>query len=219
MKYLEDFKTEKFKIYEGYSHFLLPYLNTRILLDFLKYSDCEPATKIRLVFLYSSSIYRSLPFISAKLHEFISVKVNSTTLSDVGGIRTDLSSIEKARDLLIKTVKENIEKQHDQIPITDKDIDNSMISKMYDLIEREGGNLILLDIPLHSFQRVEYDTELQVKNKVTFSAWATQKGIEIITVDDFIYSDDDFPDYWHLASNRSAEFTQKTFKKLNLLTR
>lgn len=217
MKYLENFKKEEFKIYEGYSHFILPYINTRILFDFVKNSDCNSITKMKLVLLYSSSMYRSLPFISAKLHEFISGKLNDNTLADAGGIRTDKSSIEKARQLLVETVKDNIEKQKSQNPITISDINNSMISNINELINAGGGHLVFLDMPLHSFQRTEYDTDLQIKNKETFLEWATQKDIKIISVDDFDYSDDDFPDYWHLASNRSAEFTNKFFDKLNLI--
>lgn len=215
MKYLENFKKEEFKIYEGYSHFLLPYLNSRLLLDFVINSDSKLITKFKLVLLYSSSTYRALPFISSKLHEFISGKLNDNTLADVGGIRTDISSIEKARQLLIETVSENIEKQKYQNPVTFSDINKSMISNIYELLKSGGGHLVFLDMPLHSFQRAEYETDLQIKNKKIFSEWATQRGIEIICVDDFNYSDDDFPDYWHLASNRSSEFTNKFFDKLN----
>lgn len=217
MKYLNRFEKEEFRIYEGYSHFLLPYLNNRLLYNFVRYSDSKPVAKIKLVLLYSSSCYRTLPFISSKLHELVSRKINTNTLAATGGIRTDKSSIEKARQLLIETVRINLEKQNQQIPITDQDIDNSMLSKINDLIVSGGGKLVLLDMPLHSFQRAEYETSLSTKNRETLTIWAKKRNISIINVDNFRYSDSDFPDYWHLASNRSEEFTYEFLNKLELL--
>jgi hypothetical protein len=214
MNFTEDFTKEKFEIYDGYPHFFLPHMNFHLFIDFLKYSKCKPSTKLQLVGLYCSSLYRTLPFIRDKLKEKLIPIKGSEKLADEGGIKTDLKSIEHARQLMIEYAKEELEQQKYLTPLNEQDLDKSVLAAIHKLIVDNGGQLILLEFPIHSVEMAIYTTELNKKNKKTFYNWTKNRSIPIITVNDFIYSDIDFPDYGHLASDRRVEFTNKVFDKI-----
>jgi hypothetical protein len=217
VNYTENFEKTKYTLRDDFVHLILPHLDFSLLKDFIKFSDCKSGSKLRLVLLYSSSLYRTLPFVKNKLHEMIAKLDHNSSLKGGVGTKAGNLSVEEARQLLIKISTNDIVHQKQETPLTEKELDYSMLSRINDLVVRNGGKLFLYEMPVHSIQRAVFETDLSMQNKETFASWAKHNYISIIYIEDFKYSDKDFPDYWHLAQNRSTEFTTKLFDKLKML--
>jgi len=213
--YERNFNTYAYHVDERMPHLILPYINLPDLVKFLKYSNNSLSIKIQVIGFYSSSFYRTVPFIKENRKK-ISSKItdvladnheNGGNISSSGGIKSDSRAILEARKLAIQWAEENIDEQKGQQPVTFNDLDNSMLNAINELIKSNGGELILYDMPISSTQQRIYETKLSQENKDIFDQWAQINGIRIIHLPDFEYHDNDFPDLWHLSSERKKEFT------------
>jgi hypothetical protein len=215
INFTENFEKVKFTLNDNQPYMYIPHLNFGLLKDFIKYSDCRPSLKIKLMALYSCSLLRAAPFLFENLQRIGNQYKYTEDLAEGGGLKTDQESITMIRNMAIEGAKTNMEQQKFQNPLTEEDMNNSIMSKLKDLVINNGGQLIFLDMPQHSSQKAMYTTGLNLKNKEVFSLWAQKNGIKYLNTDDFSYNDDDFPDYFHINRNRMAEYTQIVFKKIN----
>jgi hypothetical protein len=214
MNFTENFEKEKFVLNENQPYMYVPYLNFRLLMDFIKFSDCKPLLKIKLVMLKSISIVRSAPFLFENFQRIGNQYKNSEDLAQGGGLKRDAESVNMIRNMAIVGAKTNIEEQKYLTPFTEDDLDSSIMSKLKDLIVNNGGRIIFLDMPQHSSQTAMYNTPLNIQNRETFRLWAEKNNFKIIYPDNFVFDDNDFPDYFHLSGKRMAEFTTMVMNKI-----
>jgi len=219
--YAEPFSENEFLVYEpllktdkAMPHLLLPHLNFKSFLKFIKVSDNSAKVKMEMFFLYCSSFYRSISFVKETLKKLDTPLFNNSNdlLVSEGGIRNDaIEFAQKAAITYGEIVKERLEKTP---PLTIESLNNSTLAKINELVQENGGKLFLYKIPLHSLQQVLYNTDKEKNNQRLFEEWLDQNGIGIISCSDFEYNDEDFPDTWHLSMERRDEFTQDLYEEL-----
>jgi hypothetical protein len=123
-------------------------------------------------------------------------------LSKEGGTRTDEEGILMARKLAI-----NIKKSQDlgiQQPLPNWD--KSMVYEIIELVHGAGGRVVFFEMPMHSIMTEPLKTSVGLKDKELFEEMAKTKGCPIIKPVISI-TDEDLPDYWHLALNKRASFS------------
>lgn len=219
--YASSFEEERLRVYEtddpddkAMPHLLLPYLSPSSFFSFLRESDNSPRVKRELSFLYAFSTLRTSRFINEKFHRLDAPLnlVNDKNLVIDGGIRDD--NIESAKQLafdLASQTKERIMKE----PVLDKkDLENSSLAAMNELITQNGGTLVLFKMPLHSVQTDIYSTSRARENKKVFEEWLQENDIRVVQNTLFTYQDSDFPDTWHLAKDRRDEFTALLYEEI-----
>jgi len=224
---IENFKHLRYDVFEPKSnseterampHLLLPYINFKRLVEFLKYSNNSRSLKVEMIFLYYSSLFRSIPFIREYSGKFLSKYFDKSEkesqLPDEGGIQTDVKNMEWAKQQAILFSDIATKRQSKENPLAIAELDNSMVAQICKLVKQSGGIPILFNMPLHSVQQKIGETTLSKTNKETFKNWASQNGIAIVDVNKFKFTDTDFPDYWHLSLNRRDEFTSLLYEQI-----
>jgi hypothetical protein len=194
---------------------LLPHLDSRSLLAFLKESHNSKKIKVQMVLLYCISSYRTIPFIKEKFENIINrLNVDRTEqqLVKEGGIRSD--NIEKAKKWAIDIAAIQAKEIQKKPLLTFDDLDKSSLAFMNDLIVNSGGKLYLYKMPLCSVQEASFKCDRAIQNKKIFEQWVFSKGIPIIYNKKFNYQDSDFPDTWHLGADRRDEFTLMLFHEI-----
>jgi len=215
MNFTENFEKGRYKMDEYSLILLLPHLTLRSFIDFIRYSECELSLKIQLTKLYCSALYRNIPFIIDKAREKLYKADHEVELiAAEGGIKTDAESIEQSRQIVIGYANQRIEDEKNLSPFSEQDMNNSVMAAIHELISENGGRIILLDMPLHSVQDAVFTNEYNSQNKETFHNWTKKNNIPLVALEDFNYSDDDFPDFGHLGIHRRIEFTNKVMEKL-----
>jgi len=215
--YPRDSAIAMYDVYEGSTHFLLPHISFKDVRHFWESRNSFKEKKeLTLQFFFSS--YRTYPFIreykSRMYNRILSrfkepVKEN---LSTDGGIKTE--SFDLAKETAINVAKRQIENQRKAKSIKIRELDKSIIASFNRLVRNHGGELILFEVPLHSIQKEAYSTPFAKKNKAVFRQWADQNNVKIVSTNDFIVNDKDFPDYWHLNKEKKLEFSRHLLDKL-----
>jgi hypothetical protein len=199
-------------------HLIIPYLNTKTLCRFWKYSDNEISTKLAVTteyFLYSFRIYsitkemlkkNSIAELVNKISRKHNRKVENNELVERGGIKIDSLSIANARTLAIEDAKLEIQNQK---LITLSDWDMSILKDMNTLLNRNNAKLVLFSMPLSSVQAQIYTTEIAKDNILTFREFLAVNKIQYLDVRFSDYTDADFPDLWHISMQKAEEYTLK----------
>ena len=220
--YTSNFEQDKYQVHEPLDpsdkpmpHLLLPHLNRRSFLSFLKESKNSSSVKKEMVLLYLFSSYRACQYVNDKFNYFdetkISVIKNNTLASD-GGIRHD--HLEFAKQLAITIANQTRKEINDSPFLSEKIMDNSSFAKLYETIIANGGTLMVYEMPLHSVQMDTYKLEKAQKNKIIFEEWLKTHNITIVYNPKFKFDDNDFPDTWHLSLDRRNEFSSLLYEEI-----
>ncbi len=219
--YPSSFNEDKLKVYEESGntdkpmpHLLLPYLNNKSFLSFLRDSHNSFRVKSKMTFLYLFAIVRANQYINEKYNNFNKPLFESTQqlLVSEGGIKNghNASATKKAKKYAQLDKNEIIESD----VLTDATINNSSFAKLCEIISNNGGKIMVYDMPLHNLQKDIYNSKKAIENKKVFNNWLVNNNIPILYTPGFKYTDNDFPDTWHLAINRRDEFTSKLFRQI-----
>lgn len=223
--YIEDFKETQYDVYEPervagkpMPHLLIPYLDFNDLIQYMKISNNSTNVKIKMVLLYVSSTYRSVPFIKEYIKKLDTpLKSNSKNLmTSEGGIRND--NIEFAIENAKKYAEIHKLKMNTSDLLSFSQLNKSMLAQFNKLTVEHGGKLYLYKVPLHSIHANVYNSEKALKNKKLFENWLLENDITILKAEKFSYTDSDFPDVWHLSSELRDEFSKilyEEFGKMN----
>jgi hypothetical protein len=201
------------------AHLLLPHLDWPSLLAYLNKSKNSNSTKIEMIPLFLSSAYRTSFFLNeqwAKRNQPFVAKPTSL-LAIEGGIRND--NIEFAKKMAEEMAEQASENLTNSAMLTFESLNQSSLNKIATLIKENGGKLYMYEMPMHSLQnKFLYNPNLSEYKKV-FEKWLEMKGIAVISCTDidFKYSDEDFPDAWHLGINRRDEFSSLLYTTLNAM--
>jgi hypothetical protein len=220
--YAENFSRNQYTVYEkdesngglnSMSHLLIPYFRTDQLTDFYAHSSNSLLVKTDFTAKFLFAFYRSVPFVK-EIRRSISQKLlanrqKNNSLTEGGGIKVDEESIMQAKIQAIKDIDMMISNQE---PLRESTLDSSLIYEMYSLIQRNGGKLYLFEVPMHSMLNRYNETLVGRKNCKIFDSWVAKKRIPVLTIDGFTYSDSDFPDFWHLSSDRRDNFTDLLYR-------
>lgn len=213
--YDQYFVFESPEFNEAMPHLVLPHIDGGYLKEYLKKSENSNYVKAKLVLLYFSSVYRTIPFIKERLTNMDRPLLESENelLADEGGIRNDIIAVanEKARE----HTKMALERSKNTPALTTDDLNSSTLAYLHKLIVENGGKLYLYHMPLHSIQQTVYNTEKEKFNQEVFESWLSYNQIKIIYNKNFMFRDSDFPDTWHLSKERRAEFSSLLLKNFN----
>jgi hypothetical protein len=205
-------------IYEDNSQLLIPYLNRNDLHEFLREAKAPVMLKIDVILLYYFASWRDCFFIREKLDTKIKYHLgkldmiygekdpNKSVESDLkalGGIKQDSVSVMAVRKFAYDVVLSDIK---NQVLLSQQDLDNSMLARITSLVSNAGGKVYLFDPPLSTVINRIFETDIAVRNKKTFDQWINKKGIPVIKAP-FNFTDEDFPDLFHLKASRAEEYT------------
>lgn len=210
-------------------HLLIPYLDFKTFREFWKYSTNDFSTKtdvsIKYVF-YTSRIFslakdvyqqntikelgRKILFRS-KEPESLNVDEQGGDMAQKGGIKTDRLNIEKARTLAHDVFKEQ---SKDQRVIGASDLRISVLNDMINLVKNHNGQLKLFDMPLSSVEEQVHTTDIAKQNFINLSSFLDSTNVDYITFDFSDYTDEDFPDLWHLSAKKSVEYSLSFIEKI-----
>ncbi|MEQ8472361.1 MAG: hypothetical protein RIC35_14305 [Marinoscillum sp.] len=219
--YISSFKEDFLRVYEpvvatdkSTPHLLLPHLDYQSFLAFLTKSTNGIKVKVKMLVLLSST-YRGCHFMRDKFNSLNNplFQSNNPKLVSEGGIRND--NFEFAKQKAITVAIQDRNKIESNPPLSPEVINHSSFSKLHEIVKNNGGTLMVYKMPLHSIQKDIYSSEKAQKNKVVFENWLKERNIPIIHNPDFTYTDDDFPDTWHLSQDRRDEFTTKLYDQIN----
>jgi hypothetical protein len=225
--FTEDARKYQYYVYEPQTsefdkpmpHLILPYLNAATLKDFLVQSPNSISVKIKLFFLYSSSAYRCILFLQAKKPvEYVFKRAKNVKdkpalqLTTAGGIRNDHFSNARTKALVLARL--DSAKYATGKILTADSLKNSVLAQITSLIKNNGGRLSMYRIPMHSVQRKILLSDRALQNKHVFDQWLQQNNIPVLFAKGFKYTDNDFPDTWHLSVTRRAEFSSLLINEL-----
>lgn len=200
-------------------HLILPYLNAATLKDFLVQSSNSLSVKIKLFFLYFSSAYRCILFLQAREPvEYIFKKAiknknkPALQLTTAGGIRNDHFSKTRMKALVLARM-DSAEYATGKI-LTADSLKNSILAQITSLVKNNGGRLYMYKMPMHSVQRNILHSDRALQSKQVFDQWLQQNNIPTVFAEGFKYTDNDFPDTWHLSVTRRAEFSSLLINEL-----
>lgn len=118
-----------------------------------------------------------------------------------GGIRVEEESVQRARKLAIILTDESLRQQRLNL-----NWQSPIYENLRALVEQHHGKIILYDMPMSlTFGRV-YQTNIGRANQRNFLQQLSHLRTTILHPP-FSYSDQDFPDLWHLRQSRCHEFT------------
>jgi hypothetical protein len=201
-------------------HLLVPSLNFKTFLDFWKYSSNTPGTKLSLSINYlfytsritsmAKDLYQGYSF-KDFIRKVISkaglekAKKQDADMEDKGGIKVDPISIHKAREMAhtyFKSIAQN------QEPISQKQLDNSVLLELDRMLAAHNSKLVLFNIPLSTVERQVHITPVAESNFNLLRQFLNTHNIAYVSFDFSGFKDDDFPDLWHLSKEKSKEYSQ-----------
>lgn len=195
-------------------HIIIPYLDRTSFIEYLKTESNKPSTKAKVALCYISSLYRTSYFVNEEFNKLNGSLFDrkQSKLNSSGGIQelNINNSISKAQ-VHAELLKKKINRIND---INERDLKDSFINKLHGFIKKHEGRLILFEVPLHSIQSEIYSSRKATRNELAFFNWLRKQEIELISVPEFDYTDEDFPDFWHLSKNRTDEFTRLLFEHI-----
>ena len=219
--YTSSFEEDILRVYEpvietdkSRPHLLLPYLDLSSFLSFLTKSRNGISVKVKMTALMFSTL-RACQFINHKFNALntplFKVDNNSKLVSE-GGIRND--NIEFVRQSALNVAEQRRDEIKNKAPLSNEIMQNSSFFKLYEIVRDNGGTFMVYKMPLHSIQKDIYSSAKSQDNKLVFETWLKEKDIPIIYNSDFKFTDDDFPDFWHLAKDRRDEFTRTIYDEI-----
>lgn len=122
-------------------------------------------------------------------------------LTTAGGIRTDQEGIMLARRLSLEEAHRELSDQRPLGKWTE-----TVLGQIVFLVQQAGGRVVFYEMPLHSVQATPRRTTVRMADVQSFHTQAAAWGTPFLTPN-FSYTDDDFPDFWHLKRSRAREFT------------
>jgi hypothetical protein len=207
-------------------HLIVPYINRKDMLEYIFRNKSSITDKVDLTLLYSFASWRDCFYLRERMQIRFDYHLNkmdekiiigghrnntaTNKIAAKGGTKNDSATVKMARQLAVVLANKEISEQK---ILTQADLGKSMINKICTLITRNGGQVYLLNMPLASVQSNIYATEVARKNKQLFDQWLLAKNIPIINIS-FEYTDQDFPDYWHLSESRAEEFSKSVLDAL-----
>ncbi|MFP5470113.1 MAG: hypothetical protein ACLGGV_00820 [Bacteroidia bacterium] len=220
--YTNSFSEDKLRVYESnieneksMPHLLVPYLDFNSFINFLFESKNSLSTKKEMILIYCSATYRSYQYINEKFHSLNAKRIkraDKNNLASEGGIRNDIIAVTKQK--AISYAKEQKQNILNTPFLTFEAMEKSSLAKLHNLITKNGGKLLLYEMPLHSLQKNVHNTIKAKQNKEIFEKWLKNKKIPVIYNRKFKYNDSHFPDTWHLSKNRRDEFTTLLYEEI-----
>jgi hypothetical protein len=122
-------------------------------------------------------------------------------LTTAGGVRNDAESVARNRSLAIEFARRDLACQ---APF--RTWDGTIVADLVHDVMQAGGKVVFYQIPLHSVQANQYQTEIRRADRGAFEEQSRIWGAPLLDTG-FRVPDDDFPDIWHLRKSRSREFT------------
>lgn len=130
-------------------------------------------------------------------------------LASRGGIKTDAASKQAA----IKYLDDYLASAESrEILVTNWD--DSCVAKIVQLVRANGGQVIFFQTPLDSKFQAFYDRPVQRENEATFKTYAAKWKTPIV-VPDISFQEEDFPDMWHLSSDKAPLYTKALFDAIS----
>ena len=226
-QWCESFENLAWRVYEPQREFaeldkafpqiLLPHLSAKSSIEFIKNSTNSWGVKFEMI-LYHSAFYRGVLFCHEQFQKILSTSSFtrnghvSNEVASGGGIRSGNFETAKAKALAhAELSKRELEQGLELNPDV---LDRSGLAAFSKLVAEGRGRLILFQVPLHSIQKDISASIKAKKNDEVYREWLKQRNIPLLEVDDFEYSDSDFPDFWHLGQHRISEFTSKLYLEL-----
>ncbi|MGC6431435.1 MAG: hypothetical protein ACON5F_10380 [Jejuia sp.] len=214
------YKTDELKVYESYTgkytsqpQIMLPHINFSDLKDFWSISSNSYRVKLKLTFLYFSAAYRCGLFVNEKFNYADKVLYKgNTNVSNSGGIRNDYiqSTIQFAK-LSAKKEKQRILSE----PLfTSELLDESSLAKLNELIRKNGGELVLFKIPLHSISKEIFNNHKSKINNQVFEEWLISKNINLIEPKNLHFKDQDFADILHINADKKDKYTYSLYDEI-----
>ena len=195
------------------AHLTLADMNMALLKDFLKDDDNPLSAKMDMIGLFFSATYRNSALVKEKIVKLDAPLFQKETvkLADEGGIRTDQIDfvIQQALDTIAPSI---LEKELEEL-LTVENLNRSAFASLIELITQNGGEVFLYHVPVHSLGPIT--DERTLNGMKILEQWVESKSITVIENDKFVYSNDDFPDIWHLNIDRRDEFSYLLFQKLH----
>lgn len=161
----------------------------------------KSAITARVLFGYREGYSRIRGRVYNTLSERL-VPSTKTDLSDAGGIRTDSAGILAVRAAAVEVAQMGLA---DSTPWVD--YGSTILKEVIDLVRESGGTVYLFDMPISEIQAVSRLTPQRLREKALFEAEARSWGTPILQTG-FQSTDADYPDYWHMSTTRSGEFSR-----------
>ncbi|MGE5340928.1 MAG: hypothetical protein ACM3SY_05535 [Candidatus Omnitrophota bacterium] len=202
-------------INNGETQLLVPLLHVSDFLFFLKSSTDKSNDKTYVAFKY---LTKSIDLI--RYRERTKAKIDRTfknlleppapkniapqpDLTQRGGIKTDPKALEMIRASAVTFANEMLSEQRDF-----QNWDQTVLADLIRLIESYNGTVVFYTMPASSVYSRVFNTNLHQKNKATFKKQLKKWNIPLL-YPEFSYTDEDFPDLWHMKLSRSFEFSEK----------
>jgi hypothetical protein len=125
-------------------------------------------------------------------------------LTDAGGVNIDSSAYADARRLAEQMALEAV---RDERIVTPREIDASTLMGLRAFLEHERAELVVYAMPVSGVQQPPYVTPVARRNRALVAEMLGRAGVRIL-YPDFIATDADFPDSWHLSAARAAAFSR-----------
>lgn len=221
LPYFSENRTDKWTN-DNNIHLLIPYLDRQLFIDFWKYAADDISTKIKLSLNYFSYTIRlgslirevfqrnTLEELVTKIGNAANTRIHKSEiladskLSGKGGVKSDSASIVNARKLAYSYF--TILSENQKI-VEIYDWHNSRLNDIKCLLNNYNSELILFDMPLSSVEANVFQTKIAKQNiKISLNYLDSQK-LRYISFSFLKYPDSDFPDLWHLSSEKSVEYT------------
>ena len=112
--------------------------------------------------------------------------------------------------LLKKLALESIDTSPEENYPDRNNLEGQVIPDMVELVDSNGGWMLFVNIPCSSLLEEAYYSEerKEIEKVYDFENW----GYPIVC-SSFHYTDEDFPDYWHLSVERRGEFSSQLGKE------
>jgi hypothetical protein len=191
---------------------VVPLLRSTDIIPFWMSGSGSPAIKTYITLKYYLNPFKLVRF-KERIKEKLETKVKEMIqppspgqkidLSESGGVKTNPGDIEKIRVSAERFAREQTDAQK---PFSNWD--ETVLADLIGLIKSHNGKVIFFKMPVSSVQLKVFRTKIHRDNKVLFKRQLKKWGA-VILYPDFSYTDDDFPDLWHLRNSRCAEFSGK----------
>lgn len=124
-------------------------------------------------------------------------------LSDAGAVNVDPARYADARRLAERLAQAAV---RDERLVTPPEIGASALMSLRAFLEGERAELVVYSMPLSRVQQRPYLTPVAHRNRALAAEMLGRAGVRILHPD-FVATDADFPDSWHLRAERAAVFS------------
>jgi hypothetical protein len=191
---------------------VVPLLKPPDIIPFWLSGSGSPAIKTFITLKYYLNPFKLVRF-KERIKEKIETKVKEmiqppspgqkTDLSESGGVKTKQVDIARVRTSAQRFAREQMDAQEPFL-----NWDETVLADLIKLIKSHNGKVVFFKMPVSSAQLNVFKTKIHRDNRITFKQ-QLKKWDTVILYPDFSYTDEDFPDLWHLRYSRCAEFSGK----------